>query len=353
MKIKLKRILSIIMCAALLLTAFPAAAFAADEREVVDSGFCGVQGENLTWTLYTDNELVIGGEGEMDWYKTDSATPKLPPWYGYYDRIDVITIEEGVTSIGYQAFSTEMMENGCPPTEYYRITLPKSLEFIEGNFFTHMQNSRIPGQHLAYCYSGTESEWAEVQIKPCTIHYDADGNALERTFDDFGYEPKYPEGKFEGLYFNGKEPENFCRLERYYLHGIDIVTHYYAPDAEKIVWYSVHGDKIKKAGEIPAGEYVTADILLPSIKEGDLYMRAEIVDSQGNTVAVSEDFLIQSIPVDNRTFGEKIEDFFKLGIANAAWTLLWGAYIVLGYIASIIHTPYYIYLWISNALKGE
>lgn len=333
---KFKRIVSAIMCAVMLFTALTTVSYAAEERAVVDSGTCGAQGDNLTWTLYDDGELVIGGEGEMDWYKTDMADPKLPPWYGYYDRIDVITVEEGVTSIGYQAFSTELKENGCPPTEYYKVSLPKSLEFIEGSFFIYMQNSRIPGQHLAYCYAGSESEWDNVEIKSCTIHYDYDAKPVDRTFDEYGYEHKRPDGKFEGLYFNGEEPQDFCELQRYYSDDIDIVTHYYAPDAEKIVWYAVHGDEVTKVGEIPAGEYVTAEIRLPSIREGDLYIKAELVDENGNVIVASENFLIQSIPVDDRTFNEKVEDFF-VGLNFTLFFTIF--FIVLPAVLSPITTP--------------
>lgn len=352
MKTNFKRILSIIMCAVMLFTALPTASFAAD-RAVIDSGTCGAQGDNLTWTLYDDGELVIGGEGEMDWYDVDSEHyPKLPPWYGHYDKIDVITVMEGVTSIGHHAFFTGLKENGKAPAKYYKITLPRSLVFAEGKIFDILSRNRIPGQHLAFCYAGSESDWTNVEFKNCSIRYEDDKPA-ELTYIGGTFGNRIVSSDFEKLYFNGEEPENFCELQRYYSDDIDIVTHYYAPDAEKIVWYAVHGDEVAKVGEIPTGEYVTAEIRLPAIKEGDLYVKAELVDADGNVIVASENFLIQSIPVDDRTFGEKVEDFFTLGFANTVWTLYWTAYIVLGYISSVVNIPYYIYQLIANAIKRE
>ena len=61
---KFKRIMSVILCAVLLFTTASTAFAAEDGRKVIDSGFCGAQGENLTWTLYDDGELVISGEGD-------------------------------------------------------------------------------------------------------------------------------------------------------------------------------------------------------------------------------------------------------------------------------------------------
>ena len=65
---------------------------------VVDSGECGADGDNVTWVLYGDGELVIGGDGEMMNYTSWDS-----PFYRNYD-IRNIVIEYGVTSIGDLAF---------------------------------------------------------------------------------------------------------------------------------------------------------------------------------------------------------------------------------------------------------
>ncbi|MBR3835979.1 MAG: leucine-rich repeat domain-containing protein, partial [Clostridia bacterium] len=71
--------------------------FLVDDRAIVDSGTCG---ENLTWILYEDGELVISGTGEM----TDYSFPTDAPWYNNRSLIKTVTIEDGVTSIGNYAF---------------------------------------------------------------------------------------------------------------------------------------------------------------------------------------------------------------------------------------------------------
>ncbi len=60
----------------------------------------GTCGENLTWTLDTSGKFTISGIGNMENY-TASA---LPPWYKYQSEILSADIENGVTSIGVDAF---------------------------------------------------------------------------------------------------------------------------------------------------------------------------------------------------------------------------------------------------------
>lgn len=55
--------------------------------------------ENLNWTLYTDGELVISGNGEMDNYESSYSKA---PWSE--EKITEVTIKDGVTSIGNYAF---------------------------------------------------------------------------------------------------------------------------------------------------------------------------------------------------------------------------------------------------------
>ena len=64
--------------------------------DVVSSGICG---ENLTWRITDEGELIIEGIGEMPNYKSSSSIP----WYGN-TSIKKVIILEGVTSIGELAF---------------------------------------------------------------------------------------------------------------------------------------------------------------------------------------------------------------------------------------------------------
>ena len=60
----------------------------------------GGDGDNLTWKLYTDGELVIEGAGAMADYSGSSDTP----CYSHQSSIKSVTIKSGVTSIGERAF---------------------------------------------------------------------------------------------------------------------------------------------------------------------------------------------------------------------------------------------------------
>lgn len=66
-------------------------------KTVIDSGSCG---NDLTWTLYDDGELVIDGSGAMEDYSTSVSAP----WDVYNSTITGVTIRDGVTTIGYFAF---------------------------------------------------------------------------------------------------------------------------------------------------------------------------------------------------------------------------------------------------------
>ncbi|MBE6625801.1 MAG: hypothetical protein E7628_01285 [Ruminococcaceae bacterium] len=75
-------------------------------RTIIDSGECG---DNLTWTLYADGELVIEGTGDM-WDYDASYVPNLgkhitfAPWGTYENRLTKLTLTEGITLIGNNAF---------------------------------------------------------------------------------------------------------------------------------------------------------------------------------------------------------------------------------------------------------
>ncbi len=67
----------------------------------------GTCGENLTWTLDNNGQLLIKGTGKMDdWESSEDA-----PWYANRDQIKIVYIGDGVTSIGDAAF-----------VDYYNLT---------------------------------------------------------------------------------------------------------------------------------------------------------------------------------------------------------------------------------------
>ena len=72
----------------------------ADHGDVIASGVCGENGDNLTWVLTGDGTLTISGSGEMENY-TDSS---VAPWYSNRTKILSVVVEPGVESVGNYAF---------------------------------------------------------------------------------------------------------------------------------------------------------------------------------------------------------------------------------------------------------
>ncbi len=98
MKKKLWLTLTVLMLTTVLFTAL---AFEASAADTVASGTCGVDGDNLTWTLDSEGTLTISGEGAMaDWSYFGA------PWYSYSSSIKTVVIGDSVTSIGKDAFSS-------------------------------------------------------------------------------------------------------------------------------------------------------------------------------------------------------------------------------------------------------
>ena len=71
----------------------------AEDGNVVASGTCGAQGENLTWVLTADGTLTISGTGEMA-----NCTNFTQPWRFNRGEILSAVVEDGVTSVGGCAF---------------------------------------------------------------------------------------------------------------------------------------------------------------------------------------------------------------------------------------------------------
>ena len=110
MKHTVKRTTAAILAALILAgTAAAAATFAAptiahaDEAgtgTVVDSGFCGISGDNVKWKLTSDGTLTISGTGMMKNFVSSA------PWNKYNSQIKSVVIENGVSSIGSSAFKS-------------------------------------------------------------------------------------------------------------------------------------------------------------------------------------------------------------------------------------------------------
>ena len=108
-----KKILSILLAACLIFSLLPVSAMA----DAAESGSCG---DNLTWAL-ENGVLTISGTGEMENYYPNA------PWGEYYEAIERVVIENGVTSIGDRAF------DNC--TEIKGISISDSVESIGSSAF--------------------------------------------------------------------------------------------------------------------------------------------------------------------------------------------------------------------------
>ena len=72
----------------------------AEDGDVIASGECSKNGDNLTWVLTGDGTLTISGSGEMKDYRSYSPAP----WYSNRTKILSVVVEPGATSVGDYAF---------------------------------------------------------------------------------------------------------------------------------------------------------------------------------------------------------------------------------------------------------
>ncbi|MBQ6066068.1 MAG: leucine-rich repeat protein [Clostridia bacterium] len=104
----MKKILAVLLSVFLLIGALP---FAAGAAETVASGFCGADGENVSWTLNDEGLLVISGTGKMANYLWNGS-----PWFSN-GAVRIVEVKSGVKSLGDYAF------NGC--TALTQVILPE------------------------------------------------------------------------------------------------------------------------------------------------------------------------------------------------------------------------------------
>ena len=106
------------------------------------SGSCGT---DLTWTLYGGN-LHIYGNGNM----TDFGSISSAPWANSGYMVRTVTVDEGVLSIGANAFATC---TGCTT-----VKLPNGLSMIHSQAFYSM-----PDLQNVY-FDGSQAEWNAISL---------------------------------------------------------------------------------------------------------------------------------------------------------------------------------------------
>lgn len=136
----MKKIISVILCITLVLTY--GGVFASAEGEVL-SGSCG---KNASFTL-KDGVLTVSGTGEMNGYYSDEA-----PWYGM--NFDTVIVEDGITSVGYNAFRKSSVK---------KVVLADSVDVIGVQAFddcVYLKEIKMPAimSTINYCaFDGCES----------------------------------------------------------------------------------------------------------------------------------------------------------------------------------------------------
>ena len=127
-----KRIVSLLLALVLAASLLPVQAWGAT---LVDSGECGADGGNVTWTLDSDKVLTISGTGAMHNYHGNNHAP----WYSNRYNIKDVQILDGVTTIGNFAFAE------C--SNLINVTIPNSVTSIGEyafEFCSRLTNVNIP-----------------------------------------------------------------------------------------------------------------------------------------------------------------------------------------------------------------
>ena len=123
--------------------------FNANAADIVASGECGAEGNNVIWQLDSEGTLTVSGTGEMGSWALNS------PWSEHSANISKVIIEKGVTAIGEQAFadctaltSATISDSVTSIGDYAfyscnnltSITIPDSVTSIEDKAFQYCEN---------------------------------------------------------------------------------------------------------------------------------------------------------------------------------------------------------------------
>jgi len=155
----------------------------ASAGDIVDSGFCGGEGDgtNLTWTLDSAGTLTISGTGKMSDFTVEYVpNENLVPWnqYLFPGVIKNVVISKGITSIGDLAFA-----NGSGITS---VTIPEGIVEIGSLAFwicSNLSSVTIPNSVVSIgsnAFTACES-LTTINLEPHNNCYHKAGNCLIET----------------------------------------------------------------------------------------------------------------------------------------------------------------------------
>ena len=187
----MKRVLSILLSAILIITVFPLGVFEFTASAETVSGSCG---DNVTWEYDTETAtLTISGTGAMSNYSGSSYNGTYvttAPWREYYKNMKTVVINSGVTRVGNSAFAY------C--TGLTSITIPDSVTSIGHGAFlsctgltdvyytgTEQQKNKISIGH--YNYDLLDATWHYNYVPPCKHNETEIKNAKAATCTAAGY----------------------------------------------------------------------------------------------------------------------------------------------------------------------
>ena len=139
MKKRIEKSVAILLAAILVLSSAP---FAFAAGDVVDSGFCGGEGDgtNISWTLDSEGTLTLSGSGAMADYSTNTIEGNLTfPWYSNRGSVKRVVLDDRITKIGKYAFQR------C--SSILSVSFPASLKMIDSQAFdncTSLQSITLP-----------------------------------------------------------------------------------------------------------------------------------------------------------------------------------------------------------------
>ena len=149
----------------------------------------GSCGEELSWILDAEGNLVISGTGAMSSFQgTDPA-----PWAEFKDQIQTVTIREGVTTVSDDAFA------GCG--KLTRLSLPETMTQIGKNAFagSALAEVTIPKavKQIGEAAFQTKGSLQAIEVDPANTAYaDVDGSLLTKDKKTLLQVPEAAEGTY-------------------------------------------------------------------------------------------------------------------------------------------------------------